>query len=48
MSNVDFLLLGNAIPQKEFSTESILYRIKNRIKSVLPLDPGAKAALLMA
>lgn len=48
MSNEDFLLLGKAIPQKEFSIESISNQIKNRINSALPLDPGANAALLMA
>lgn len=48
MSNEDFLLLGKAIPQKEFSKGSISNRIKIRINFALPLDPGAKAALLMA
>lgn len=35
--------------KKKFSKESILNKIKMRKKSAaLPLDPGAKAALLMA
>lgn len=47
MSNVDFLLVEKAILQR-FLRKYFKNSTKHRIKSVLPLDPGARAALLMA